>query len=129
METLEHRVLPSAGAEFAPILFIPAPCALTAEVAQLAGSSAPDGFTPQEIQSAYGINAIQVGSVVGNGLGQTIAIVDAYDDPALVSSTASNFLSSDLHEFDAAMGLADPPSFLKLDESGGTNYPRPIAGK
>ena len=61
--------------------------------------------------------------MVGDGTGQTIAIVDDWDDPALVSSTSPNFLTSDLHEFDVAMGLPDPPSFLKLDENGGTNYP------
>ena len=30
--------------------------------------------------------------------------------------------------FDATYGLADPPSFLKLDENGGTNYPTGNSG-
>ena len=34
-----------------------------------------------------------------------------------------NFATSDLHQFDLAFGLPDPPSFQKLDENGGTNYP------
>ena len=40
-----------------------------------------------------------------------------------VSSSSSNFLNSDLHKFDQAFGLADPPSFTKLDQNGGTSYP------
>ena len=77
-------------------------------------------LSPAEIQGAYGISQLPT---TENGTGQTIAIVNAYDDPSLVSSTSSSFSSSDLHTFDAAYGLADPPSFLKLDENGGTNYP------
>src|SRR5262249_13296708 len=40
-----------------------------------------------------------------------------------VSSTASNFSTSDLHKFDVAFGIADPPSFKKVNQSGGTTYP------
>ena len=74
----------------------------------------------------HGIGAFTLGSVVGNGAGQTIAIIDAYDDPNLVSSTGPNFATSDLHEFDLQFGLPDPPSFLKLNENGGT-APLPAA--
>ncbi|MGD0899501.1 MAG: hypothetical protein ABR915_16840, partial [Thermoguttaceae bacterium] len=87
------------------------------------GSTSPVGLTPQQIRAAYGINSIAIGSVVGDGTGQTIAIIDAYDDPSLVSSTSANFLTSDLHKFDVQFNLPDPPSFLKLDEHGGTSYP------
>src|SRR5580704_3083669 len=86
-------------------------------------SSSPSGFTPAQIVNAYGINAIQFGSVVGNGAGQTIAIVNAYDNPDLVDSTSPNFASSDLAKFDAQFGLPNPPSFLKVNETGGTSYP------
>ena len=43
----------------------------------------PTGYTPQQIQNAYGVNQITFsgGKVVGNGAGQTIAIVTAYNDP------------------------------------------------
>ena len=80
-------------------------------------------FTPQQLCQAYGINSITLGSLAGTGAGQTIAIVDAYDDPALLNSSAANFASSDLHKFDAQFGLADPPSFVKLNQSGGTTLP------
>jgi hypothetical protein len=87
-------------------------------------------YTPVNICGAYGIDAIRfssnsVGLIKGTGAGQTIAIVDAYDDPDLVSSTSPNFSTSDLADFDAQFGLPDPPSFLKLDENGGTDYPPP----
>jgi hypothetical protein len=81
------------------------------------------GLVPSQVRAAYGVNQIEVGSVVGNGAGQTIAIVDAFDDPNLLSSTNSKFDTSDLHQFDLEFGLPDPPSFLKLDQNGGTNYP------
>ena len=65
--------------------------------------------------------------MVGDGSGQTVAIVDAYDDPAFVTSTHPSsdpaFQNSDLGKFDAYFGLSDPPSFTKLNETGGTVYP------
>ena len=70
---------------------------------------------------AYGYNGISFGTTAGNGAGQTIAIVDAYDDPALVDSTAPNFSTSDLAQFDRQYGLPDPPSFRKIDQTGGTS--------
>ena len=86
----------------------------------LAGFSSPvgHGYTPAQITTAYGINAISLAvdhrSVIGNGAGQTIAIVDAGDDPSFVDSTAPNFQTSDLAMFDQHFGLPDPPSFTKV---------------
>jgi len=128
LEFLEDRVLLAGTAQFDYVLFDPRTGAVNSDQVQPLGLFAPYGFTAQQIRSAYGINAIRVGSVTGNGAGQTIAIVDAYDDPDLVSTTASHFLSSDLHAFDSAMRVPDPPSFLKLDEHGGTSYPSASAG-
>ncbi|MGO8752140.1 MAG: Ig-like domain repeat protein, partial [Thermoguttaceae bacterium] len=87
------------------------------------GVSTAPGVTPTQMRDAYGVDSITIGSLVGDGAGQTIAIIGAYDDPDLVSSTNPGFSSSDLHLFDEQMGLPDPPSFLKLDQDGGTNYP------
>ena len=75
------------------------------------------------IRTAYGINSITLGSITGTGAGQTIAIIDAYDAPNFVDSTDPNFDTSDLHLFDEQFGIADPPSFLKLNETGGTTLP------
>jgi subtilase family serine protease len=82
------------------------------------GSDNPSGYTPAQIQSAYGMTG------VGNGAGQTIAIVDAYDDPAFVDSSAAGYSNSDLAKFDQNFGLPNPPSFIKLNEYGSaTNLP------
>ncbi len=82
--------------------------------ADYAGSSSAYGLTPQQMSGAYGLNGLSFNGVTGNGAGQTIAIVDAYDNPTI---------GSDLHAFDAHFGLADPPSFTKLNQTGGTSLP------
>jgi subtilase family serine protease len=87
--------------------------------------SAPVGLTPAQISRAYGIDQISFlgGAIAGDGRGQTIAIIDAFDNTQFVSSTSPGFNLSDLHQFDLAFNLPDPPSFLKLAGDGSTNYP------
>ncbi len=53
-----------------------------------AGHSSPVGFTPAQIKHAYGFDAIHfTGGIVGDGSGQTIAVIedsdiyDAHDQP------------------------------------------------
>src|SRR5271157_6424774 len=74
--------------------------------------SGPPGYTPQQIQNAYGIDEITFsgGKVAGNGAGQTIAIVDAYNDPNI---------KSDLATFDSEFGLSAPANFT-VDNLGAT---------
>ncbi len=84
---------------------------------------ASGGFTPQQIRTAYAIDQVEFGAAMGDGAGETIAIVDAYDDPALVDSTSANFKNSDLAQFDKLFGLPDPPSFKKLGQDGSTDLP------
>jgi hypothetical protein len=84
------------------------------------GSGSPVGYRPEQIRSAYGFDRVTFGSIAGNGAGQTIAIVVAYDDPGLVDSAAAHFSTSDLAAFDRQFGLPDPPSFTKLNQNGGT---------
>jgi hypothetical protein len=67
------------------------------------------GMSPTEIRSAYAFDQIQFGGTSGDGSGQTIAIVDAYDDPNI---------ASDLAMFDQSFGIAAPPSFEKVYASG-----------
>ena len=87
----------------------------------------PIGYEPVDLSIAYGIGNIKFGSVTGDGSGQTIAIVDAYDDPSFVNEFLSNgnlnpdFANSDLAQFDSQVGIADPPSFTKVNESGKTS--------
>jgi hypothetical protein len=61
---------------------------------------APAGFTPAQISQAYGFNQIEFNFghdlTPADGTGQTIAIVDAYDDPNLIG---------DVNTFDEAYGL------------------------
>ena len=82
--------------------------------------TSPSGLTPAQIRKAYGIDSIEVGSITGDGTGQTVAIVDAYDAPNFLNSTDPNYHSSlnDLHQFDQQFGLPDPPSFQKVNQLG-----------
>src|SRR2546430_3347528 len=62
------------------------------------------GYVPCDVYRAYGLNASGL-----NGAGRTIAIVDVNDQPSI---------QSDLHGFDAAFGLPDPPSFGRYQPFG-----------
>jgi subtilase family serine protease len=81
-------------------------------------SVSPTGLAPATIKSAYGFTTSATA-----GAGWTIAIVDAYDDP-----TAEN----DLGVFSAQYGLPACTTangcFRKVDQNGGTSYPRTDAG-
>jgi hypothetical protein len=89
------------------------------------GGSGPSGYTPAQIRHAYGFDQLTFpGGAAADGSGTTIAIVDAFDDPHIVSSSASTFSSSDLHNFDVTFGLPEPAGFFtKVDQTGGSNYP------
>ncbi len=118
-ERLERRQLLSTSMQA-----YPAHLDVTASPAFTTGSNGPYGLSPSQIRGAYGIDAVRFNGVVGDGTGQTIAIIVAYDDPAFVSSTSAGFASSDLHRFDQQFGLADPPSFTKVGQTGSaTNLP------
>jgi len=71
------------------------------------------GLTSAQLTSAYGLNAINFttssGTVQGNGSGETIALIEAYNDPTI---------ASDLHTFDLAYNLPDPN--LKVESQSGT---------
>jgi subtilase family serine protease len=62
------------------------------EKAPSRASSTPaiSGFTPQQIQQAYGVPSSINGQLLGKG--ETIAIVDAYNDPSILSD-ANKFSS------------------------------------
>jgi hypothetical protein len=74
----------------------------------------PNGsyFTPQQLTAAYSDNNIYFGNAVGNGAGQTIAIVDAYNDPNI---------KGDLTQFDTQFGLPAPPSITVVNQTGTTS--------
>jgi subtilase family serine protease len=78
------------------------------------GVNSPSGYGPQDLQSAYKLPSTTAGA------GQTVAIVDAFDDPTA---------ESDLAQYRSFYGL--PPCttangcFRKVDQNGGTLYPAP----
>lgn len=79
------------------------------------------GYGPRQFQTAYGI--ITPASTVWAWNGQTIAIVDAYDNPKS---------EADLAVYNQTFGL--PPCttangcFKKVNQKGGTRYPRANQG-
>jgi subtilase family serine protease len=76
----------------------------------------PAGYSPAELQAAYNFNPT-------GGSGITVAVVEAYDDPNI---------ESDLQVYRNEYGLPTcTPSngcFRKVNEKGGTKYPKPNAG-
>ena len=76
----------------------------------------PAGYGPSILRSAYRLAS-------GHGSGRTVAIVDAYDDPKA---------ESDLANYRSTFGI--PPCstsngcFKKVDENGGSHYPKADAG-
>ena len=64
-------------------------------------------YSPQEIQTAYGVSALLADGI--DGKGETIVIVDSYGSPTI---------TADLQQFDADYGLPDPPSFQVLSPLG-----------
>lgn len=74
----------------------------------------PSGLTPTQLAHAYGLDAVKFSNaagaaVKGDGSGQTIALIDAYHDPAI---------AADLKAFDKANSLADP--ILNVIDQAGT---------
>ena len=120
VERLEGRCLLSATAMLARPASVGGGGGMVASPAFVAGNAGVVGYSPAQARSAYGINSIRFGSVVGDGTGQTIAIVSAYNNPAFVNSTDPLFGNSDLAKFDAVFGIANPPSFTKIDQNGST---------
>ena len=79
--------------------------------------SIPDGLTPKDLQHAYNLPSTSAGK------GQTIAIVDSYDDPNAESDLAVYRATFGLPPCTAANGC-----FRKVDQNGGKKYPQPDAG-
>src|SRR6202035_5418662 len=75
------------------------------------------GFSPADLQSAYNLPSSAAGS------GQTVAIVDAYDDPNA---------EADLATYRAQFGIASCTTangcFRKVNQTGGSIYPSADAG-
>ncbi len=75
---------------------------------QAGSTPAPTSLGPAQFHSAYSLPTTAPNV-------QTIGIVDAFDDPNI---------ASDLAKYDSFYGLPAPPSFRKVNQTGGTTYPR-----
>ncbi|MBV8609494.1 MAG: S53 family peptidase [Singulisphaera sp.] len=112
LERLEDRRLLDAS----PIAYPPFMIKNPGGVGPLQSSTPPTtAFTPAQIQKAYGIDSLVASGNAGQG--QTVAIVDAFDNPNI---------ASDLHNFDVQFGPKDPPSFTKVNQDGNSSpLPQP----
>jgi subtilase family serine protease len=100
IESLEHRTLLSASGST-----IVEPNVLFATNAS--SSSTLAGYRPAQIKTAYGLTSL------GTGAGETIAIVDAYNDPNI---------ASDLNTFDSEFGVASA-GLKVVNQTGGSALP------
>jgi subtilase family serine protease len=77
----------------------------------------PSGYGPSDLQNAYNLPSSTAGS------GETVAIVDAYDDPTAESDLATYRAQYGLPACTTANGC-----FKKVAQDGSTNYPRGNSG-
>jgi subtilase family serine protease len=109
----------------AAVAMTPGGAPVTAPIPAVAGRVLPAGLTappttdqcrsllriscyqPAQIRRAYNVDRLLKHGL--DGRGRTIAVVDALGAPDIIA---------DLHHFDAAFGLPDPPSLTVIDPAG-----------
>ena len=107
-EGLESRTLLSAT----PVIGLATQNSAVPASAASALSAGIQGYSPAQVANAYGF---QSGAAAGaNGSGQTIAIVEAYRNTAIVS---------DLAAFDKQFNLPAVPSLQQVNQFGGKTLP------
>ncbi|HEX3511840.1 MAG TPA: hypothetical protein VHT27_12165 [Solirubrobacteraceae bacterium] len=78
---------------------------------QLSGGGVEGGYAPAELRNAYGLSSTA-------GTGQTVAVVDAFDDPEA---------AADMSKYRSQYGIAACTEasgcFRKVNERGGATYP------
>jgi Dockerin type I domain len=89
----------------------------TVTPASVSAASAP--YSPAQIVSAYGVNDIFFNGVAGNGTGQTIAIIDAFNDPSIISDANAFSVHFGLPQFNGS----GEPSLTVLNQTGGVSLP------
>ncbi len=82
----------------------------------LFGSGVKGGYAPENLRDAYNLPSSTAGS------GQTVAVVDADDDPNAESDLKTYRSKYGIPECTTANGC-----FRKVDETGGVSYPAPEA--
>jgi subtilase family serine protease len=109
------------GAAHRAVKVCPAPTAGTASClswvrTDIKPMAAPSGYGPSDLRSVYKLTS-------SGSSTQTIAIVDAYDDPTAEADLAVYRSQYGLPACTTANGC-----FRKVDQNGGTSYPRKDAG-
>jgi subtilase family serine protease len=85
-----------------------------------AGAGSIITYTPAQIRTAYGFSSVTLSNgAAGTGAGQTVAIVDAYNDPNI---------SSDLKAFDSQYGLSAASLKVVSQTGSATSLPTANAG-
>ena len=64
-------------------------------------------YQPSQLSKAYGLDKLHAAGI--DGRGRTIVIVDSFGSPTI---------AADLHAFDAAFGIPDPPSLVIRQDAG-----------
>jgi hypothetical protein len=97
----------AAGPQAAPLLHV-----------QPQSSPGPGGYTPAQIRHAYGVDLLS-----NTGMGQTIAIVDAYNAPHIKSDVAAFSSQFGLPQFNTG-----GPTLSVVNQSGGSKLPSSNSG-
>jgi len=120
LEELESRTLLSASAVAVP-LGVVASASHGTSVTNVATPPAT-ALTPAQVQQAYGFNSPNLANLTGAG--QTIGIVDAYNDPFIQNDVANFSTQFNLPQFNGK----GQPTFNVINEKGGSTLPATNAG-
>lgn len=138
LERLEPRLLLSAAlADSAVSPALTYPTMLLQGISPDAGSPPGAAMTPTQMRNAYGFNQVFFGTVQGSGKGETVAIVDAYDDTHALDDLNVFSQWFGLPQYNASGGpaVSGGPTFTKVGETGGAvpgtdpNGPSYLTGK
>ena len=86
---------------------------------QVTPLASPSGYGPSALQAAYALTS----AALSLGAARTVAVVDAYDQPRAESDLAAYRSQFGLPACTTANGC-----FRKVNQSGGTSYPRANSG-
>lgn len=87
-------------------------------------ATVPYGYGPAQLRGAYNLSGIA-------GSKQTIAVIDAYDDPNVFSDLntySAMYGIPTMKSCPVASGSVSSPCFQKVNQKGTVSYPRPNAG-
>jgi hypothetical protein len=84
-----------------------------------ATSVAATPYDPVEVRDAYGVNDIYFDGVPGTGAGITIAVIEAFNDPDIITDANTFSSDYDLPQFNVAGG----PTLQVLSQTGTNTLP------